>query len=383
MRLLHTSDWHLGRVLHERPMGDDQDHALTQVLDMMKDGDYDALVVAGDIYDRSIPSTEAVRLLSSFFARLRSFSAVPVFMIPGNHDSAVRLAYCAELMALSGVHIGSDPFVAHRPLALQAGDTVVRLYLAPFLEPHVFSGYDNDHSDGSGDDRPRQTHESAVKTLLRRIEGDRQQGALAVFVGHLFATGGMTSESERTFLGGAGLVDPALLASFDYAALGHLHRPQRAGERCWYSGSLAKYSFSESGDVKGALSVELGRGECSVEALNITPLRDMARIRGSLQALLNSGEFNAHEGSYLEVELTDPALVANPLAILRRRFPHVLAVRQSLPEPGMGARRIESMGKERSLEDDYRAFREYLYDRATDESELELFREMCREGGVS
>ena len=373
MRILHTSDWHLGRLLHERSLIDDQRHALAQILDIARQGSYDALIIAGDVYDRSIPSVEGMQLLSWFLAELRSFSSVPVLMIPGNHDSAARLSFCADVMAVSGIHIQADSACAHIPLVLENEGGPVRVFMVPFLDPHTVNDEEKDSP------LTKKTHETAVETVLRRIDLKKPSQGLSIFVGHLFTTGGTTSDSERAFIGAAGLVNPGLFSGFNFTALGHLHRPQQAGERAWYSGSLGKYSFSEAKDRKQVLSVEVAPESCAVEPVALSPLRDMARVKGRIHELLTSSKFNGLEECFLEAELTDTGLVINPLTMLKARYPHVLSVRQTLPQAGFSERKLDYIKTERTLTDDFISFKEYLYDKKPGDDELRLFQLLCSE----
>jgi len=314
-----------------------------------------------------------MQLLSRFLADLRSFSSVPVLMIPGNHDSAARLSFCADVMAVSGIHIQADPARAHIPLVLENEDGPVRIFMVPFLDPHAVNDEDEDSP------RSKKTHETAIETVLRRAGLKKQGPGLSIFVGHLFTTGGASSDSERAFIGSAGLVNPGLFAGFDFTALGHLHRPQQAGERAWYSGSLGKYSFSEARDRKQVLSVEVAPGSCAVEPVALTPLRDMARVKGRMQELLTGSTFNGLEECYVEAELTDTGLVTNPLTILKARYPHVLSVRQALPQAGFSERKLDFIKTERTLTDDFISFKEYLYDKKPGDDELRLFELLCSE----
>ena len=373
MKILHTSDWHLGRLLHEKSLIEDQRHALGQILLIMKEDRHEALVVAGDVFDRSIPSVEGVGLFGWFLSEMRSFSSMPVIIIPGNHDSAARLSYCSDLLRISNVFIQGDPQRSGQPLVL-GGEVGARVFMLPYLEPHAFTG--------EAGEEAKFTHEAAVRTAIDRMGAGNGERTIDILVAHLFTTGGAASDSERKFIGASGLVDPALFTRFDYAALGHLHRPQKISESAWYSGSLLKYSFSEAGDAKCVLSVDIKPGSAGVERIAIKPLRDMARIRGKLADLLAGREFDAAQDCYCEAELTDPGLVTNPLALLRRRFPFILSVRQSSPESVFSERMVEAFTAERSLEDDFISFKRYLYSENPSADEMNMFRQICAEKTV-
>jgi exonuclease SbcD len=201
-------------------------------------------------------------------------------------------------------------------------------------------------------------------------------------VGHLFTRGGLTSDSERRFVGTTGEVDSAVLDGFDYVALGHLHRPQRPAPRIHYAGSPLKYSFSEAGDVKGLLSVQVEKGTCEVNPITLEPLFDMSRVQGTLERLLDDEEYAAYEDHYLEVELTDRGYPINPLHELRKRFPNVLSVRMVAPdEEGGGS--IPVPPEAADIEDDFSRFHCYIHgDESPPSKKLRLFQEAAEQEGM-
>ncbi|HBS06273.1 MAG TPA: hypothetical protein DEA96_14995 [Leptospiraceae bacterium] len=253
MRILHTSDWHLGKTLHEHSLIEDQKHFLDQLLNLLRSDPHDVLIVAGDIYDRSIPPREAVQLLSDFLSRFRRQCDIPVLIIPGNHDSASRLDYLASIVRDQNIHFMANLEEVGTPVTL--GD--VDFYGIPFLSP-----YDLDLSDLDEKYQTR-THENALRAALKKIQLNPHRPN--VLIAHLFATGGSTSDSERAFVGASGEVNISLLDQFDYVALGHLHRPQKVSQFAYYSGSPLAYSFSEAGDDKCVLSIELRTGDSGPE----------------------------------------------------------------------------------------------------------------------
>ncbi len=374
MKILHTSDWHLGRILHEQSLLEDQRHLLGQVLDIIKNESHDALVVAGDIYDRSLPSADAVTLLSWFLTSLREISPLPVIIIPGNHDSARRLSYCGEILSISGIHIAGAVSSLETPVVIESGGERAAFFPIPFLEQGSLAGEDGAFTD----------HGGALARALGIIEGVDTGDALRIGVAHCFTAQGVVSDSERTFVGGSSAVSPEVFNGLDYTALGHLHRPQQAGERVYYSGSLMKYSFSEHADQKQVLSVDVGAGYCRVEPVPLFPLYDMARIRGSFSSLLNDDGFEKYRDFYIEAELTDPLLVSNAIALLRKRFPRILSVRQHLPEHAeTGEGRIDIARAKRDIGDDFFLFHRYLYGKDPEEPKRDLFMkfsETCRRG---
>lgn len=373
MRLLHTSDWHLGKVLHERSLIEDQRHALARIHGLLKEGGHDVCIIAGDVFDRSIPSVEAVELLSWFLTELRSFSQVPVVIIPGNHDSAGRLSFCAGVMSHQNIHIRTDPHGFSTPVTIENGSERCSLYALPFLDPVSYLDPDDNTEELS-----KPGHEAAHRRALELIDLSRDSSDIHVLAGHLFTRGGVSSDSERVFVGASGLIDPGLFKDFHYTALGHLHRPQQAGDSIWYSGSLLKYSFSESTDTKNILSVDVTVDSLKVEPHVITPLRDMTRLKGKFNELLTGRHFGEWTKHYVDIELTDTGLVVNPLAQLRQRFPYILSVRQASPQSVLSSRKVEEIAARGSIEKDFTVFHEYLYDKEPEQGKNKLFTESLR-----
>lgn len=254
MRILHTSDWHLGKTLHEHSLIEDQKHFLDQLLDVLKRDPHHALIIAGDIYDRSVPPREAVQLLSDFLSRFRSEIDIPVLLIPGNHDSASRLSYLSTIVKDQNIHFLADLEDVGKPVRIGKAD----IYGIPFLSP-----YDLDLTSLEEKYQTR-THENALRAALENIQLNPRR--LNILIAHLFATGGRTSDSERAFVGASGEIDIHILEKFDYVALGHLHRPQKVADNAHYSGSPLAYSFSESSDDKCLLSVQIQKEETEDES---------------------------------------------------------------------------------------------------------------------
>jgi exonuclease SbcD len=360
MKILHTSDWHLGRVFHERSLIEDQQYALNGISDVIRTGGYDAMIVAGDIFDRAVPPAEAVQLFSSFLTGLRSFSALPVIIIPGNHDSAARLSFCADIISISGIYFKTDPFACAKPVTVVSNDKeTADIYAIPFLNPSTFDVHDD------GSPAAESSHNSAVSTALDSIKRNMNSGAINICTGHFFAKNGRASDSERRFIGALGEVDASPFDVFDYTALGHLHAPQSAGERVRYSGSLLKYSFSEESDIKGVLSVDVNKKKISAKFIPIAPLHGMKRIKALYNDVLYADEFAQYADDYIEIEFADNYIITEAAARLRERFPNILSVRQN-PSLGGGAPFADGEGistgaEARSVIDDYMLFHKYVY----------------------
>jgi exonuclease SbcD len=330
LRVLHTSDWHLGRALHAEPLLEDQAWALDRLVALARDERPDVLVVAGDVYDRAVPPAEAVALLDDVLTRLADLG-VPTVVIAGNHDSAERLSFGSRLLAARGIHLRGGLDRVAEPVELPGKGLV---YGLPFVEPDTVRGL-------LGDDAIR-GHAEATERIVARARADAAaRGLPSVLIGHAFVQGAaQTPDSERpVVIGTAGSIDPGTLAGFDYVALGHLHAPQEVAPGLRYSGSLLKYSFSEAGHEKGVVLVEVDRGRADARVVPLGQRRDVVRLEGTLAELLRRPELDRHRGDLLEVTLDDPDYVLDAKARLAARFPHVLNVvrRELAAAPGEGA----------------------------------------------
>lgn len=355
-RLLHTSDWHLGRILHERPLLDDQRQILGRIVEQCRTGGYDALAISGDLFDRSLPSEDAVRLWSAFLRDLRAACpALPLLAIAGNHDSAARVAYAADALALAGIHVRGGAEGLEVPVALTAaGGQRLQAWLLPFL-------WAGDLDGGDGAPRAARTQEATLAAALDRIRPGQDPEALQLVLAHCFARGGQASESERVLVGTATDVDAALFEGFDYVALGHLHRRQRVGARAWYPGSPLPYAFSEAGDPKGMLEVVLRPGEVpEVAPVPLEAPRPLRRLRGTLVELLEDPRFAADAGALVEATLDQADAGAHPFALLRQRFPNLLHLRYAEEDSRSLAALPAPAERVGDLLDDYRRFAQDL-----------------------
>ncbi len=324
MRFIHTADWHLGRLFHGVHLTEDQRFALDGLISLAKERDVDAVVIAGDVYDRAVPPTEAVDLLNDTIATLALDMGVRVIMIAGNHDSAARLEYLNGLVRRTGVHIVGRVGAEPQPALIEGADgTVVRFWPLAYTDPETARfelGRDEIHS-----------HEAVMRAQIEIIERGIDHGeAMNVLVGHAFVSGCRESESERPLsVGGSGAIPTDLFAGFDYVALGHLHAPQKAGSDCIrYSGSLLKYSFEEAEQRKSFSVVELSPGRVPVvEEVTVAPRRDVRRVVGRFAELLATPDPSDAE-AYVEVILTDGEPVLNPVDRLRTVYPHLLSLRR-------------------------------------------------------
>jgi exonuclease SbcD len=371
MRLLHTSDWHLGRSLHREDLLGAQAAYIDHLVDVVREEAVDVVLVAGDVYDRALPGVEAVKLCNEALGRLAA-TGVRVVLISGNHDSARRLGFAADLIDASGVHLRTDPADVGKPVMLADRHGPVAIYPIPYLEPDAVA------SALGCDERG---HAAAVSAAMARVRADlatRAAGTRSVAMAHIFATGGEPSESERDIVvGGLATVPTSVFVGLDYAALGHLHGPQRLAEHVRYSGSPLPYSFSEARHHKSSWLVELGaEGLERVEAIATPVYRPLAKLRGRLTELLTDAGLARHEGSFLSITLTDSTRPADPMRALRTRFPYALMLafepdgQADLGEEGY-LRRLRG----RSDLQIATGFVEFVRERAVDEWERTLLRE--------
>jgi len=310
MKLMHLSDLHLGKRVNGFSMIEDQRHVLEQILSMTQEERPDAALLCGDIYDKTVPSAEAVELFDEFLSRLAGLTTV--YLISGNHDSAERLAFGGRLLAASRVYV--SPVYDGTVTAVEQGGVV--FHLLPFLKPaHVRRFYP---------DAQIETYTDAIRTALSDTALD--DGKRHVLLTHQLVTGSERCESEELSIGGSDNVDAEVFAGFDYVALGHLHGPQRAGaEHIRYCGTMLKYSFSEADHHKSVTFVELG-DRIEITTRPLSPLRDMKVIRGQYDELMTRSYYQGTDlpESYLHVILTDEEDVPEALARMRNVFPYIM-----------------------------------------------------------
>lgn len=316
MKLIHLSDLHLGKRVNEFSMLEDQEYILIKILNIIDKEKPDGILIAGDVYDKSIPSVEAVQLLDSFLEKLAE-KEQQVFLISGNHDSPERLDFASGLIEMSGIHIASVYQEKIRPFTMEDEYGPVNIYLLPFIKPaHVRSKFP---------DETVETYTDAVRVSVEHMEVDPAERN--VIVTHQFVTGAVRSESEEISVGGSDNVDAYVFDVFDYVALGHIHGPQRIGrETVRYCGTPLKYSFSEVKHQKSVTVVELReKGNVEIRTVELIPKHDMRELRGSYQELTNKKNY---EGTaledYLHITLTDEEDVLDGMALLRTIYPNLM-----------------------------------------------------------
>ena len=329
MKFIHTSDWHIGRQFHSVSLLDDQRHVLDQIVAHIKDEAVDAVIIAGDIYDRSVPPAAAVSLLDEVLNTICSDLGVPVLLIPGNHDGAERLRFGSNQLSQAGLHIMADLDQITQPVVLSKNGCDVSFYGIPYNDPEsVRNHFLVDVS----------SHDEAHQYLVEQIDSVKAANNINVLISHCFIDGAEESESERPLsIGGADRVSVEPFKSFDYVALGHLHNPQYKGEEhIRYSGSILKYSFSEQRQQKGVTLVEMqADGLKSTKHLALKPLRDMRILEGELEDLLKQGLTDPNNQDYLLIRLTDQNAILEPMAKLRQVYENVLHIEKTwLQETG-------------------------------------------------
>ncbi|WP_335935457.1 exonuclease SbcCD subunit D [Streptomyces sp. PTD5-9] len=321
MRILHTSDWHLGRSFHRASLLEAQAAYLDHLVATVREREVDAVVVAGDVYDRAVPSLPAVELFDDALHRLAAVG-VPTVMISGNHDSARRLGVGAGLLGRAGVHLRTDPDHCAVPVVLRDAHGDVAFYGLPYLEPALVK-------DALGAERAG--HEAVLGAAMDRVRADlasRPGGTRSVVLAHAFVVGGEPSDSERDItVGGVAAVPAGVFDGVDYVALGHLHGCQTITGRIRYSGSPLAYSFSEAAHRKTMWLIDLdASGAVTAERVDCPAPRPLARLRGRLDDLLDDPELERHRDSWVEATLTDPVRPTEPMARLAERFPHTLSL---------------------------------------------------------
>lgn len=332
MKFIHLSDLHIGKRVNEFSMLEDQKYILNQILSVIQTERADGVILAGDIYDKTVPPAEAVQVFDDFLTRL-SEKNCPVFVISGNHDSAERLAFGAQLMSGKGVYFSPVYDGTARKIVLTDEFGEVAIHLLPFVKPAVVRyALEREELPGEAAEEERnlpkgeiRTYQEAVRAAIVRMEIDPTQRN--VLVAHQFVTGAARCESEEVSVGGLDQVDAALFAAFDYVALGHIHSPQHVTrQEVRYCGTPLKYSFSEAEQEKSVTVVELGeKSAVTIRTIPLTPLRDMRKIRGTyMEVAARSFYENTNTEDYVQVTLTDEEDIPDGLQKLRVIYPNLM-----------------------------------------------------------
>ena len=317
MKLIHLSDLHLGKRVNEFSMLEDQQYILSEILRIIDAEQPDGILIAGDVYDKTVPSAEAVALLDDFLVRLAKRD-LQIFLISGNHDSPERMAFGGRLMEGSGVHLSPVYDGRVRPITLTDVYGTVNIYLLPFVKPaHVRRCFP---------EREITTYTDALAIAIEAMGVDQTERN--VLVTHQFVTGAARCDSEELSVGGTDNVDASVFDPFDYVALGHIHGPQRVGrETVRYCGTPLKYSFSEAGHQKSVTVVELeAKGAVSVRTVPLVPLRDLVELRGTYEELTFRGfyEGTSYQKDYVHITLTDEEDIPDAMRKLQIIYPNLM-----------------------------------------------------------
>ena len=318
MKFIHLSDLHIGKRLYEYSLIEDQEFILKRIIGFIDDEKPDAVLIAGDVYDKDIPPAEAITLFNNFLNALYSKN-IEIFIISGNHDSNERLAFGSTLMDKSGVHFSKFYNGIITPYEMLDEFGKVNIYLLPFIKPSsVKRWFDKDIS----------SYTEALDTAISAMNINKNERN--ILISHQFVTGANTCDSENISVGGLDNVDVSVFADFDYVALGHLHRPQNcSSEKVRYSGTPLKYSFSEANDKKSVTVVEIKeKGNLEIRTIPLIPMRDMVQIKGTYNEV-TSGDFykdTTYQSDYVHITLTDEDYVVDANAKLRTVYKNLMLV---------------------------------------------------------
>ncbi|MEE1373721.1 MAG: exonuclease SbcCD subunit D [Clostridia bacterium] len=320
MKLMHLADLHLGKRVNGFSMMEDQEYILNRILEIMEEEQPDGLLIAGDVYDKTIPPAEAVRLMDDFLTAVAA-KHVPVFLISGNHDSAERVAFGHQLMQGSGIWISPvyDGTIRHHTLEDRWGE--VNIYLIPFLRPSVVRSFFPDVE--------IEDYTDALRTIIENLQVDTSRRNVVLAHQFVTAAGALpeTCDSEQLSVGGLDRVDGSVFSPFDYTALGHLHGPQRVGsETIRYAGSPLKYSFSELHQKKSVTVAELrAKGETEIRQIPLQPRLEMTELRGTFEEILEEARKKGEpQTDYYHMILTDETDVVDALSRLREYYPNIM-----------------------------------------------------------
>lgn len=323
MKILHTGDWHIGKLVHGVHMTEDQRFILENLVKLLKEEEVEVLIIAGDVYDRSIPPTEAVELLDEVLSKIILDLGIKVIMISGNHDSPDRLDFGSRMLRDRGLYIAGKLQREADPIVLEDDLGEVRFYPIPYSEPAVVKAlYEKEGS---------MNHDEAMKTVLAPITENLDPSIRNICISHGFVVGTEKpeeSDSERPLaIGGSEYVSAEYYQPFDYVALGHLHRPQRISkDEIRYAGSLLKYSFSEAKQKKSFTLIDLKeKGQVDIEERILKPKRDLRIIEGDLEVLMDKDVYSlGNTEDYIQAVLTDRGTLYEPMQKLRSVYPNIL-----------------------------------------------------------
>ena len=346
MRLLHTADWHLGRIFYGQYLTDDQAHVLeNQFFTILKDEKIDGILLAGDIFDRAVPPIEAVELWDSIITRLAMDYKVPLFVVSGNHDGAERLEVGRSMLSQSGIHIWGSPHHALQPFEFEGSDGKVAICPMPFSEPRRIGDALEQNIDLNNEATLNlHNYDQMYQAWSNHLRNQVPKGMRSIAISHAFVMGGEVGGSERTLsVGGSEQVNPQVFKDFHYTALGHLHGPQRMGaDYIRYSGSPLKYSFDEHAQKKSFTIIDMDtKGNVDISTIPVQAKRDVVILEGYFEDLLNNKELQAkHKDDYVQARLLDTMPIMDGMAKLRQVYHRCMTIdlvgRVAVPMADMG-----------------------------------------------
>ncbi|SHN18839.1 exonuclease SbcCD subunit D [Gracilibacillus kekensis] len=343
MKILHTADWHLGKIVHGLHMTEEQDLVLQQLIDIIQQERPNVIIIAGDLYDRAVPPREAVEILNRFFTKVSVELEIPILAIAGNHDSPDRLGFGTSLFRSQQLYLATSIKEIFDPIQFTDQDTDYYFHLVPYLEPEQVKNYFEDDS--------ITTHHDAMKRIIEEIKKDMSEDEKHILIGHAFIAGGMESESEErlTMIGGSPYIEADLFRCFDYVALGHLHQAQRiTNDFIRYSGSIMKYSFSEAHHNKSITIIQLDKDEKQLRTIPLTSPRDLRIAEGYFNDLLEGKVIEPTE-DYLQIQLLDDGQIIDPVSKLRKHFPNVLRLERKHQLVHQSLKEIESIREKQEM----------------------------------
>ena len=346
MRLLHTADWHLGRIFYGQYLTDDQAHVLeNQFFTILKDEKIDGILLAGDVFDRAVPPIEAVELWDSIITRLAMDYKVPLFVVSGNHDGAERLEVGRSMLSQSGIHIWGSPHHALQPFEFEGPDGKVAICPMPFSEPRRIGDALEQNIDRNNEAALNlHNYDQMYQAWSNHLRNQVPKGMRSIAISHAFVMGGDVAGSERTLsVGGSEQVHPQVFKDFHYTALGHLHGPQRMGANyIRYSGSPLKYSFDEHAQKKSFTIIDMDtKGQVDISTIPVDAKRDVVILEGYFEDLLNNKELQAkHKDDYVQARLLDTMPIMDGMAKLRQVYHRCMTIdlvgRVAVPMADMG-----------------------------------------------
>ncbi len=371
MKILHLADLHIGKIIYEQSLLEDQEYMLKQVEKIIEKEKIEAVLISGDIYDRSIPPADAVEVLDKFLNNLIKILKVKVFIISGNHDSKERLNFGSKIFENDGLYIQTTYNGRIRKVEL---DEKINIYMLPFIKPiEVKQYFENEKIE---------TYNDAIKHIIENEKLDKTK--INILMAHQFVTSGTTNpetcESETINVGGLDNVDASNFSEFDYVALGHIHGPQKIGkEKIRYSGTMLKYSFSEVNHHKSVVIIEIKNGKVDFKLESLTPLRDMRKIQGPIEELVKKENYEGtNQQDYIKAVITNEEAIYDAIGQIRKIYPNTLSLDILNSKSYNNDMDIENFGKikEKSEFELFNDFYEFQNSVRLDEEQSEIIKKV-------